>query len=128
MLDELHALAGNKRGDQLALCLSRLQANNPGLRRVGLSATVHDPAALLSWVSPSGDPNDPRVTRVEGEPGAEPEIEILATKQYLPWSGHMALHALPELYERLPRDARRSRPRFASSRRWSSAPPRRARG
>jgi ATP-dependent Lhr-like helicase len=103
VLDELHALAGTKRGDQLALGLSRLQAINPELRRVGLSATVHDPEALLSWVSPSGDPADERVLRVEGEPGAEPEIEILTTKEYLPWSGHMALHALPELYERLPR-------------------------
>ena len=101
VLDELHALAGSKRGDQLALCLSRLQAINPDLRRVGLSATVHDPEALAAWVSPSGDPEDPRVSRIEGEPGAEPEIEILATREYLPWSGHMALHALGEVYERL---------------------------
>jgi ATP-dependent Lhr-like helicase len=101
VLDELHALAGSKRGDQLALCLSRLQAINPALRRVGLSATVHDPEALTAWVSPSGDPADPRVSRIEGEPGAEPEIEILATREYLPWSGHMALHALGEVYERL---------------------------
>ena len=36
VLDEVHALAGSKRGDQLALCLARVQAIAPGLRRVGL--------------------------------------------------------------------------------------------
>ena len=105
VLDELHALAGSKRGDQLALCLSRLQAINPAVRRVGLSATVHDPDELQAWVSPNGDAEDKRVMRIDGKGGAEPEIEILATREYLPWSGHMALHALGEVYERLAQQA-----------------------
>ena len=46
IVDEIHALAESKRGDQLMLALARLQGLCPGLRRVGLSATVEDPAAI----------------------------------------------------------------------------------
>ena len=43
ILDELHALAGKKRGDLLALALARLRQIAPAVRCVGLSATVNDP-------------------------------------------------------------------------------------
>ena len=43
VIDEIHAFARDKRGDLLSLGLSRLQALSPGLRRVGLSATVAEP-------------------------------------------------------------------------------------
>ncbi len=45
VVDEIHALAGTKRGDQLALCLSRLRALSK-TRVVGLSATVAWPEAM----------------------------------------------------------------------------------
>ncbi|MGO1120820.1 ligase-associated DNA damage response DEXH box helicase [Rhodovibrionaceae bacterium A322] len=101
IVDELHALAFGKRGDLLALGLSRLSSLSPGLRRVGLSATVHDPVALTAWLSPSGRAESAPVTRVTGRGGVEPELEILVTQERLPWSGHMAVHALPEVYERI---------------------------
>ncbi len=101
VIDELHALYNSKRGELLALGLSRLQAINPALRRVGLSATVHDPEVLHAWLSPAGKPGDPRVRRVFGRAGAEPQVEILTTRERLPWSGHMAAHAVPEIYERI---------------------------
>ena len=56
VVDELHALAESKRGDQLMLCLTRLAALCPGLRRVGLSATVEDPPALASYFAPHPTP------------------------------------------------------------------------
>lgn len=49
VVDELHALAESKRGDQLMLALSRLETLSPGLRRVGLSATVEDAPALAAY-------------------------------------------------------------------------------
>lgn len=68
IVDEIHALAENKRGDQLMLGLSRLQALAPTMRRVGLSATVEDPAALAEYLaSPART-----CTVLHAEPGPEP--------------------------------------------------------
>jgi ATP-dependent Lhr-like helicase len=40
ILDEIHSIAENKRGSHLSLTLERLQRLNPGMCRVGLSATI----------------------------------------------------------------------------------------
>ncbi|MGM5484122.1 MAG: ATP-dependent helicase [Nanobdellota archaeon] len=40
IIDEIHAMAENKRGVHLSLMMEQLQHLNPGLTRVGLSATV----------------------------------------------------------------------------------------
>jgi len=106
IVDELHALAGTKRGDLLALALARLSGLAPAVRRVGLSATVAEPDALVAWLSPTGRLFDDQgelapVRTVVGAGGAAAEIEILATAERLPWSGHMALHALGEVYQRI---------------------------
>jgi ATP-dependent Lhr-like helicase len=100
VVDELHALAGSKRGDLLALGLARLARLAPQARRVGLSATVADEPALLAWLSPRGR-DDGSVRLVRGRAGAAAEIAILATREHLPWSGHMAMHALGEVHDAL---------------------------
>jgi ATP-dependent Lhr-like helicase len=99
VVDELHALAGTKRGDLLALGLARLQRLAPGCRRVGLSATVADEAALVAWLSPTGRAEDAPVRLIRGRAGRAAELRILATAERLPWSGHMAIHAMAEVYD-----------------------------
>ena len=46
VIDEVHAFATGKRGDLLALALTRLQAIAPDMQRAALSATVASPEAL----------------------------------------------------------------------------------
>jgi ATP-dependent Lhr-like helicase len=87
VVDEIHAFATGKRGDLLSLALSRLQALAPGLRRVGLSATVADPEAFQGWLAPHGDAET--VTLVRGDPGAEPQVAIMLPEdETIPWAGH----------------------------------------
>ncbi|MBB2162317.1 ligase-associated DNA damage response DEXH box helicase [Gluconacetobacter sacchari] len=88
IIDEVHALAGTKRGDQLALCAERLATLAPGLRRVGLSATAAHPAALAAYVA-GGAPGGARIVRA-GE-GMAPEIGLILPDGPMPWTGHMGL-------------------------------------
>ena len=50
IVDEIHALAENKRGVHLSLLLEQLQYYNPGLCRVGLSATVAPLEAVAKYL------------------------------------------------------------------------------
>ena len=92
VIDELHALAGTKRGDLLALGLARLARLAPQARRVGLSATVAWPDELAAYLGPN-------VERITATETAEPEVSILVPEEALPWVGHMAMHAIPAIYE-----------------------------
>ena len=97
VIDEVHAFAKEKRGDLLALSLSRLQALQPALRRVALSATVADVDAYRAWLAPDGDIDAVRL--VEGEPGAEADLSILIPENRIPWSGHSGRHAAREVMD-----------------------------
>ncbi len=95
VVDEIHAFAREKRGDLLSLSMSRLRALSPGLRRVGLSATVADPDAYRSWLAPDADMELVRL--IDGETGAEPDLSILIPEGRIPWSGHSGFHAAREV-------------------------------
>ncbi|HKT84871.1 MAG TPA: ligase-associated DNA damage response DEXH box helicase [Novosphingobium sp.] len=100
VIDEVHAFAAGKRGDLLALSLSRLQALAPSMQRAALSATLADPDAYRGWLAPWGEIDS--VEQVEGEPGAHPEISILLPSgERIPWSGHAAIWAIAQLYEQI---------------------------
>ncbi|KFU81959.1 ATP-dependent helicase Lhr and Lhr-like helicase [Amycolatopsis lurida] len=62
VVDEVHAFAGDDRGWHLLAVLERLTriAGRP-LQRVGLSATVGNPAELLEWLQGSGRSRRPAV-------------------------------------------------------------------
>ncbi|MFN3469843.1 MAG: ligase-associated DNA damage response DEXH box helicase [Novosphingobium sp.] len=103
IVDEVHAFAAGKRGDLLALSLARLQAIAPAMRRTALSATVADPQDFRAWLAPDGDADGVRL--VEGEPGARPDLAILHPQdQRVPWGGHAAAWAVPQLYEEIRRN------------------------
>lgn len=101
VLDELHSLVTSKRGHLLSLGLARLRRHAPGLRTIGLSATVSDPMDLQRWLVPQGEaPAEPAgLVHVKG--GAAPDITIMTTQDRVPWSGHVATYAIPAVYEEI---------------------------
>ena len=99
IVDELHAIEPNKRGDLLALGLTRLSSLAPLARRVGLSATVGDELAAdrLAVADRLGGGRSGDVAARSR--GAKPELRILLPEATLPWAGHMGVHAVPDIYE-----------------------------
>jgi ATP-dependent Lhr-like helicase len=95
VVDELHGFAKEKRGDLLSLSMARLEKLAPGLRRVGLSATISDPDAYRSWLAPDADIH--LIDVVIGDPGAEPDLSILIPENKIPWGGHSGYHAIADV-------------------------------
>jgi ATP-dependent helicase Lhr and Lhr-like helicase len=92
IIDEVHAMAASKRGDLLSLGLSTLAGWAPACRFIGLSATVKAPEELARWLTP-----DAHIIRAEG--GVSAEVDILVSRERIPWSGHSGRFAVPEVYE-----------------------------
>ncbi|MCP5036608.1 MAG: ligase-associated DNA damage response DEXH box helicase [Rhodobacteraceae bacterium] len=90
VVDELHALAESKRGDQLMLGLTRLMALAPDLKLIGLSATVEDPPALAHYLHHETE-------ILIADPGPDPKIAMLTTDTPPPWSGGGGRYAIPEV-------------------------------
>ena len=96
VIDEVHALAGTKRGDQLALGLARLTTVAPQARRAGLSATVAHRVALQDYIG-AGTPAE----LIEVREGAPPVLSVLLPEDRLPWSGHMGLSSASRILDRI---------------------------
>ncbi|MBC7767286.1 MAG: ligase-associated DNA damage response DEXH box helicase [Phycisphaerales bacterium] len=132
IIDEIHALAPTKRGDLLALAMARLARWAPMHRRVGLSATVADEEGLVRWLrgsepsplagegreggasaglakkgantpTPDPSPQGGGEIVVNAPPGAQPVIDVLDSDARIPWAGHTARHAMPEVYAAIQR-------------------------
>ncbi|WP_390913334.1 ligase-associated DNA damage response DEXH box helicase [Pseudosulfitobacter sp. SM2401] len=97
VVDEIHALAESKRGDQLFLALARLQTLCPDLKRVGLSATVEDPNAIAHLLARHPDPCEILLA----DPGPAPDIQMLTTDDPPPWSGNGAKYSIPAVLDQI---------------------------
>ncbi|MEO1207088.1 MAG: ligase-associated DNA damage response DEXH box helicase [Pseudomonadota bacterium] len=101
ILDELHAISGSKRGDLLALDIARLRKLAPGLKAIGLSATVARPGELRAFLEAQDAP-ETRINLADvvfADGGAQPDLNILELDDPVPWSGHSARYAMPSVYE-----------------------------
>jgi ATP-dependent Lhr-like helicase len=99
VVDEIHALAESRRGDQLMLLLARLSRLAPGLRRVGLSATVEDPGAIARFLARHPDP----CAILHADPGPDPDIAMLETEEAPPWAGGGGRYAIPAILDQVRR-------------------------
>lgn len=79
IIDEIHALAESKRGDQMMLGVARLRGLAPGVQVAGLSATVENPARLARFMGGA--------EVIQADPGPPPDIAMLPTTSVPPWSG-----------------------------------------
>ncbi len=96
IIDELHVLAPGKRGHLTALCMARLKTISPELTVSGLSATIAKPEQYQRWLG-----SDTRI--VTATVAAKPQIELLATKARVPWSGYTGLYAFKDVYRAIAR-------------------------
>jgi ATP-dependent Lhr-like helicase len=78
VVDEIHALAGGKRGDQLSLGLARVRRLAPDCRMTALSATVENAGELAEWLAPGTVVHN-------ADPGPDPDIAILQDAGDPPW-------------------------------------------
>lgn len=99
IFDELHSLVTSKRGHLLSLGLARLRKLAPGLKTIGLSATVAQPMDLRRWLVAQPEEGEAAAGLITVEGGARPNITILQTEDRIPWSGHRAVYAIPEIYK-----------------------------
>jgi ATP-dependent Lhr-like helicase len=96
VIDEIHAMAGTKRGDQLALGLARLATLAPASRRVGLSATVAHPKDLLAYVGLGGP-----AQLIEVAEQAPPKLRMMLPELRIAWAGRMGLAAASVILARI---------------------------
>ena len=98
LFERMHALAAQ--GKVILLVSHRLAELAAHCDRV---VVVVDGTVRTELVRPHID--EERIARelVVGRAGAKPKVTILASDARVPWAGHMAMHAMKEIYERIRR-------------------------
>lgn len=77
IIDEVHAFAGDDRGWHLSAVLSRLETlTGRRLQRIGMSATVGNPQALLAWLQGGREDRPGRVLSPGVTPGTVAQADI----------------------------------------------------
>ena len=100
VVDEWHELLASKRGVQTELGLARLRRFRPGLRTLGLSATLGNLEVArdaLLGTDPLGGPLPGRIMRGLVPKALQVDALIPETMERFPWSGQIGLRLLPEV-------------------------------
>ncbi|MCA8886162.1 MAG: DEAD/DEAH box helicase, partial [Hyphomonadaceae bacterium] len=79
----------------------RVAAQRPGEGRSDVQAPERLSAPPTP--SPQGRRGEGTDIIVRAPPGAQPVIDVLDSDAHIPWSGHTARHAIPEIYETIKR-------------------------
>ncbi len=100
IIDEIHALAGNKRGSHLALSLERLeQLSSQPLQRIGLSATQKPIQTVANFLVGSARRDNCRI--VDSGHGRARDVQICVPDS--PLEAVASLQVWDEVYEQLTR-------------------------
>ena len=100
VVDEWHELLASKRGVQTELALARLRRFRPGVRTLGLSATLGNLETArdaLVGVTSSGRPHPAQIIRGLVPKALEVDALIPPTIERFPWAGQIGLRLLPEV-------------------------------
>jgi len=102
IIDEIHALLGDKRGSHLALSVERLEALVAGrLRRIGLSATQKPVEMVARYLVGNRNVRDGQADCVIVDAGHRRKLELSLEIPRSPLSALMSNEVWEELYERL---------------------------
>jgi ATP-dependent Lhr-like helicase len=102
IVDEIHALAGNKRGAHLALSLERLQALAAGpLTRVGLSATQKPIELVAQFLTGAGAAGDPASSCVIVDSGHARRRDLKLELPPAPLEAVMSGEVWTQIYDRV---------------------------
>ncbi|HHT26170.1 MAG TPA: DEAD/DEAH box helicase [Firmicutes bacterium] len=120
IIDEIHALANNKRGTHLALSLERLEhlAQQP-LQRIGLSATQRPLEVIADYLGGRRDDVPRPVRIIDARTARDTRIQVqLGPKSLIPPAG---TGIWPDIYETVLEQVRRHRSTliFVNARAWA---------